>query len=277
MAGDERVRFCSECTLNVYNLSEMTRREAEQLIATHEGRLCVRFYRRADGTIITQNCPRGLRVLIQRVSRVAGAALSAIMGLGFAVAQMPQQMSCSQPASKEPAHDGLSVLILDPQGAAVSGARVSLKGPKRKNRWTATSDAAGVATFRGLPPGDYSVKVEVQGFKTLKQQMKVDKDNISTKTLKVTVGDTTVVVGMLDEPMIIGTRQYSNEYLQPSAALAGRRRQDSADAQLKLCRPSTTSRLFTSGSAAAGLAPIQITASDSSRSFFLLKECFPAA
>lgn len=43
---DERVRFCSQCNLNVYNLSDMSRQEAEDLITKTEGRLCVRFYRR---------------------------------------------------------------------------------------------------------------------------------------------------------------------------------------------------------------------------------------
>ena len=63
MRGDERARFCGQCQLNVYNLSGMTRQEAERLIASREGRLCVRFYRRADGTILTKNCPVGLAAL----------------------------------------------------------------------------------------------------------------------------------------------------------------------------------------------------------------------
>ena len=46
MIGSERVRFCGQCKLNVYNLSSMTKTEAESLIAQTEGRLCVRFYRR---------------------------------------------------------------------------------------------------------------------------------------------------------------------------------------------------------------------------------------
>src|SRR3712207_9211258 len=74
MVGDERVRFCGRCSLNVYNLSGMTRREAEALITRREGRLCVRFYRRADGTIITDNCPVGLRRLRRRMSRIRRAA-----------------------------------------------------------------------------------------------------------------------------------------------------------------------------------------------------------
>src|SRR6516165_4128226 len=77
MSGDDRVRHCQEGKLNVYNLSDMTRAEAEQLITSREGRLCVRFFRRADGTILTRDCPRGLRALSERVSRIAGAVLAA--------------------------------------------------------------------------------------------------------------------------------------------------------------------------------------------------------
>lgn len=87
MIGTPQKRFCGQCRLNVYNLSGMTKREAEQLIANAEGRLCVRFYRRADGTILTENCPVGLRALKRRLSRTASAALSAILsflaGLGL--------------------------------------------------------------------------------------------------------------------------------------------------------------------------------------------------
>jgi len=44
MVGDERVRHCGECDKNVYNLSDMTRAEAEALIVANEGKLCVRYY-----------------------------------------------------------------------------------------------------------------------------------------------------------------------------------------------------------------------------------------
>ena len=50
MTGDDRVRFCDHCQLNVYNISELSRSEAETLIASTEGRLCARLFRRADGT-----------------------------------------------------------------------------------------------------------------------------------------------------------------------------------------------------------------------------------
>lgn len=56
MAGDERVRLCSTCRKNVYNISQMTRQEAVSLIQEREGDLCVRFYERRDGTVVTRDC-----------------------------------------------------------------------------------------------------------------------------------------------------------------------------------------------------------------------------
>lgn len=61
MSGDERVRFCGKCEKNVYNLSAMSRLEAEALVREKEGRMCVRFFQRPDGTMLTQDCPVGVR------------------------------------------------------------------------------------------------------------------------------------------------------------------------------------------------------------------------
>ena len=80
MIGTDRVRFCGQCQLSVYNLSSMSRREAESLIARTEGRLCVRFYRRKDGSIITQDCPVGLRALKRRAQRIKRAVASSLLG-----------------------------------------------------------------------------------------------------------------------------------------------------------------------------------------------------
>ena len=81
MYGDDRKRFCSDCKLNVYNLSGMSRDEAEALIMKAEGRLCVRFYKRRDGSVITQDCPVGWAKVRQRVRIYATAAFSLVMAL----------------------------------------------------------------------------------------------------------------------------------------------------------------------------------------------------
>lgn len=86
LSGGEQVRFCSHCNLNVYNLSGMSKNAAESLIARTEGRLCVRFYRRTDGTILTRNCPVGLHAIRRRLTRTTTAIISAVLsffaGLG---------------------------------------------------------------------------------------------------------------------------------------------------------------------------------------------------
>lgn len=81
MIGVGRKRYCSECRLNVYNLSGMTRREAESLLMNSEGRLCVRFYRRQDGTILMQDCPVGWQALKKRISKTSAAFVSLLFGL----------------------------------------------------------------------------------------------------------------------------------------------------------------------------------------------------
>ena len=80
MKGDARVRFCGACKLNVYNLSEMARGEAEALVQKREGRLCVRFYRRPDGTVLTKDC----RLLLKARKRLAAAwavGIAAVLAL----------------------------------------------------------------------------------------------------------------------------------------------------------------------------------------------------
>ncbi|MDB4946922.1 MAG: hypothetical protein JWP97_6456 [Labilithrix sp.] len=84
MVGDERVRFCGGCQKNVFNLSAMLAHEAEQLLAERLGNdLCVRFYQRADGTVMTQDCAVGVKKK-QRKSlamAVAGAGAMAAAAL----------------------------------------------------------------------------------------------------------------------------------------------------------------------------------------------------
>ena len=79
MAGDQRVRHCDQCDLNVYNLSGMSRKAAEAMLNNTEGRVCVRFYRRLDGTIITADCPVGIRALRRKIARVAAAGMAAVL------------------------------------------------------------------------------------------------------------------------------------------------------------------------------------------------------
>ncbi len=95
MQGDDRIRFCSECRKDVYNLSVMTIVEASALIAEREGQLCARLYRRADGTVLTADCPVGvgsaqkdrLRKLLGLGMVGLAMASTGVAALGFSTSQ----------------------------------------------------------------------------------------------------------------------------------------------------------------------------------------------
>jgi hypothetical protein len=89
MRGDDKSRYCSKCEKNVYNLSAMSREEAELTILAKEGDLCVRLYQRTDGTVLTQDCPVGVRRKRLRLvgvlamgSSLAGATAAIFAGMG---------------------------------------------------------------------------------------------------------------------------------------------------------------------------------------------------
>lgn len=89
MSGDDKKRFCSLCKLHVHNLSAMSEAEAEAFVRQAEveraggGRVCVRFYRRADGTVLTQDCPVGVAARVRRrVVAVRGAMVALVAMIG---------------------------------------------------------------------------------------------------------------------------------------------------------------------------------------------------
>jgi len=102
MQGDDRTRFCGTCAKNVYNLSAMSQEEAEYLIREKEGQLCVRFYQREDGTILTDNCPVGLKI-VRRPFQWLGAGLAALLASGAAIVHGQNTLTkCPQPNAATP-------------------------------------------------------------------------------------------------------------------------------------------------------------------------------
>jgi len=84
MTGDDRVRACARCEKQVFNLSQMTRAEAEDLLASRGITACVRFYRRLDGTVMTQDCPVGAKNTRRSIAIAAGVVATTVAGAGLA-------------------------------------------------------------------------------------------------------------------------------------------------------------------------------------------------
>lgn len=178
MSGGDRVRFCDLCRLNVYNIAQLTRTEAESLIAGTEGRICARLYRRPDGTIITKDCPVGLRAIRRRAAKVTGAVFATIMSLGSIVmGQKPsskdRSSSTRQVTTTRKVSDsanetgGVGGTVLDPNGAVVAGAKVIITDRKTKRSRETESNDEGHFLLAGLPPGAYGLEIKFPGFKKL--------------------------------------------------------------------------------------------------------------
>jgi len=84
MTGDDRKRFCSSCSLHVYDVSALTSRAAERLVRSASGkRLCLRLWRRADGRVVTRDCGRVRAAIARRTAwvRSVAAAVMAFFAL----------------------------------------------------------------------------------------------------------------------------------------------------------------------------------------------------
>jgi uncharacterized protein (DUF2141 family) len=166
MQGDERVRHCSECNLNVYNFSAMSEREIQRLLLAKNGKVCARWYRRRDGTILTADCPVGFRARIKRISLVAGTALSALFGMSTAAAETSGKTSSST-VKIERCERGSGVIVVrvaDETGAMIQKATVTVLDASNKLVVEGQTDTVGEFQAAGLRHGAYSVRVSSLGF-----------------------------------------------------------------------------------------------------------------
>jgi hypothetical protein len=169
MPGTDQVRHCGQCNKNVYNLSSMTRCQAEALVHETEGRLCARLYRRADGTILTENCPAGLRAIGQRISRVAGAAMSAMATPSSATAVQFPMLPIS--SALQESRSLLTGIVNDVTGQGISNAAMLVNRMGSDLSVTAKTNNAGHFRIASLAAGSYRVRVRANGFESFTKQV----------------------------------------------------------------------------------------------------------
>ena len=199
MTGNDQMRYCSECNKHVYNLSKMTRDKAEALVARFEGRLCARFERGGDGTIVTEEKTSGIQLISRRASPVASAVVTVILSLsGSAVAATSSQpgntvpihayANAKQPQSSD-ASATLSGVVLDSSEAVIVGAGVMLRDEiTGEIRRTASSDE-GSFSFTSLADGNYTLNVVADGF------LPFQSDSLTLKSGETTQINPTMQVG----------------------------------------------------------------------------------
>ena len=200
MVGDDRVRHCSLCNLNVYNLCAITEPEALQVLQNREGRLCARIYRRADGTVLTQDCPVGVRAAWRKMTRFAAAALAMVFAGTFARGQTAQDND--RVVQMRPGETGVIVKVNDFMGAAIPGASVKLvSGNKTIVAGHTHSD--GTIHFATLEPGEYRLIVALAGYRNTEKTIVVSAASINRVEAKMVLSGDAVFVGILVEPSLV--------------------------------------------------------------------------
>lgn len=192
MAGDERVRYCAQCRLNVYNFSAMTTPEVESILGNRNGRLCARLYRRTDGTILTQDCPVGFRATIRRVSRIAGAALTAAMSVA-AAAQTSSKTTLAPLVLQQAGGATVSVTVMDQSGAVIQNAKVALVENLFGRLMEGRTDPEGVFRQTGLPPGTYTMTVKQVGFAKWQIPLTLRADQVEELRATLEVGGSSLL------------------------------------------------------------------------------------
>jgi hypothetical protein len=207
MAGDDRIRHCPQCSLNVYNFSQMNDSDVERIIANQEGRLCARFYRRPDGTILTQNCPAEFRAMLRRITRVAAAALTAVMSAvpplsGAALGKRSIPLLQIQLAQV-----GLALEVVDPSGAFISNAQIVIRNEDTGKEILRETDATGQLRIADLPPGSYEITATARYFTNARLHLSLPSKEIVRLRLDLAVlmGEVVEVQGVETQSSIVPT------------------------------------------------------------------------
>ncbi|HEY6304510.1 MAG TPA: carboxypeptidase regulatory-like domain-containing protein [Terriglobales bacterium] len=96
--------------------------------------------------------------------------------------------------------------VLDPTGAAIANAKVTVANPATDLRLTATTNASGNYTVREVPPGVYKITVEAAGFKTTSNNgVTANAGTIEHVDFKLLIGKASEVIEVTGEASAINT------------------------------------------------------------------------
>ena len=117
-----------------------------------------------------------------------------LKGLGRLLAMLASVVAVTGTLTAQTTSGSISGTVHDAQGAAVPGARVTATSASRGEVTTATTDGEGRFVFPQLQPGRYSLRAELQGFKTVEKTGVVLNAND-----KISAGVITLQVGTVSE------------------------------------------------------------------------------
>jgi ankyrin repeat protein len=214
MRGNECVRFCQHCNLNVHNLSALTRPEAEKLVRRARGRICIRYYRRPDGALLTAAPLVQIQTRVRRASRLVAGAFSAALSLSAAAfaqeTQSPEQAAAVAAQTQRAAevkdaggYGSIAGTITDPHGAVIANATVTLLGGNQ----TTKTDEQGRFLLPTQTAGNHLLRIEAEGFGTAMRTANVQAYQETQTNVELQVGEVAVMGGVMavapEDPLVI--------------------------------------------------------------------------
>ena len=96
--------------------------------------------------------------------------------------------------------------VTDASGAVIPGAALTLTNVDQNRPWSAESNASGAYVFQQIPPGNYSLSVEAEGFKRYERQgLILQVAQVADLDIPLEVGDVTEVVEISAEAPLLAT------------------------------------------------------------------------
>ncbi len=120
--------------------------------------------------------------------RRSGATAAVVLGLLLAVTRL---------ASAQAGTASLTGTVKDSQGAVLPGATITATNTATGGTRTTVSNASGAYNLPGLPPGVYTLKIELSGFRTHQHE------NVELRVDSVTRTDAELVIGGVAETVTV--------------------------------------------------------------------------
>src|SRR5580698_5997089 len=125
----------------------------------------------------------------------------------FIVVVLVLWMAAPLPAQSTVATGNIQGALTDPSGAVVAGAKITITNKDTGQVLHVTTSSAGTYNSGALVPGDYSVRAEATGFKTVEEGVVVKVGVVSGVNLSLQVGAANTVVTVAEQSVAVNTEQ----------------------------------------------------------------------
>lgn len=204
MSGNEKVRFCSHCSKNVNDLSQMTRKQALRLMRDSGGNLCVRYVKNP-----VNNQPIFAEKLYQ-ITRRAGLA-AGVLGASLAFSTLTYAQGSPRLIEKDNSIQtqdqneknknvsttgNIEGTVTDSTGAVIQNVVVTLTNSETKVLRTTITNEDGFYAFQDVEAAIYDLSFRAIGFEQkIVNQVSVSESAKSNQSVTLGIDRSLLMMG----------------------------------------------------------------------------------